>query len=170
MPSTSTGLHDTPFGIVLIAATPRGIGHLRFVEPGTEIEAEQELHIEWPQATLIPNSDSTEAIAHRLFTPNTPATPLTVLVKGTNFQIQVWRALLTIPPGSLTTYKAIAQAIQKTNATRAVGTAIGRNPIAYLIPCHRVIRESGDLGGYRWGLTRKAAILGWEATHHAPQA
>lgn len=162
------GLHDTPFGTALIATTPRGICHLRFIEPGTETEAETELRTEWPQAPLILDPSSTEAIAHRLFTLNVPSTPLTVLVKGTNFQIQVWRALLTLPPGSLTTYKAIAQTIQKPTATRAVGTAIGRNPIAYLIPCHRVIRESGDLGGYRWGLTRKAAILGWEASHHSP--
>lgn len=88
-------------------------------------------------------------------------------VKGTNFQIQVWRALLHIPFGNLTTYQKLAQAIGRPTAARAIGNAVGANPVSYLIPCHRVIRGSGALGGYRWGLERKTAILGWEASHNA---
>lgn len=162
------GIHMTPFGRSLIGTTARGLCYLQFVDFEDKGDAIQALRAEWLHATLIQDLDSTGAIAQRLFDPTAPATPLTVLVKGTNFQIQVWRALLSIPPGSLTTYRAIAQAIQRPTASRAVGTAIGRNPIAYLIPCHRVIRESGELGGYRWGLNRKVAMVGWEASRHAP--
>ncbi len=88
-----------------------------------------------------------------------------MLVQGTNFQIQVWRALLNIPFGELATYQTLAKAIARPTATRAIGNAVGKNPIAYLIPCHRVIRASGELGGYCWGIERKTALLGWEASH-----
>lgn len=86
-------------------------------------------------------------------------------MKGTNFQIQVWRALLNIPFGKLATYKTLAEAIARSTASRAIRNAVGKNPIAYLIPCHRVIRASGELGGYRWGIERKTTLLGWEASH-----
>jgi AraC family transcriptional regulator, regulatory protein of adaptative response / methylated-DNA-[protein]-cysteine methyltransferase len=162
------GFQATPFGRSLMGTTTRGLCYLQFVEVENETNAVQALHAEWPQARFIQDLDSTGTIAQRLFEPTTPASSLTVLVKGTNFQIQVWRALLAIPLGSLTTYRAIAQAIDRPTASRAVGTAIGRNSIAYLIPCHRVIRESGELGGYRWGTTRKFAMVGWEASRHAP--
>lgn len=160
------GIQATPFGRSLIGTTSRGLCYFQFVDSADETAAVLSLQAEWPQARLTPDLDSTGAIAQRLFQPTVSAAPLPVLVKGTNFQVQVWRALLAIPPGSLTTYRAIAQAIQRPTASRAVGSAIGRNPIAYLIPCHRVIRESGELGGYRWGLTRKVAMLGWEASRH----
>jgi AraC family transcriptional regulator of adaptative response/methylated-DNA-[protein]-cysteine methyltransferase len=93
--------------------------------------------------------------------------PITLLLKGTNFQIKVWRALLQIPPGTAATYGALAEAIDQPTAARAVANAVGKNPIAYLIPCHRVLRESGDFGGYRWGGARKQAIFGWEAARAA---
>jgi O-6-methylguanine DNA methyltransferase len=169
------GLHPTPFGQILLAtaasATVFRICHLRFVEPEAEAKAYQDLRVEWPQARLIADAGSTQAIAQQIFqpllhpmlAPEESLPTLTVLVRGTSFQIQVWRALLTLPPGSLSTYGAIAQQIQRPTAIRAVATAIGRNPIAYLIPCHRVVRASGELGGYRWGVDRKAAMLAWEA-------
>lgn len=166
------GIHPTPFGPVLIATTHRGICALRFLESPAIASATATLHSDWPQAQLIPAQAKTQAISNRLFpssllSPPSSLSPLTLHLKGTNFQIQVWRALLTIPPGHLTTYQTIANAIERPTATRAVGNAIGKNPIAYLIPCHRVIRETGHLGGYRWGLERKAAIVGWEAGRQA---
>jgi AraC family transcriptional regulator of adaptative response/methylated-DNA-[protein]-cysteine methyltransferase len=166
------GIHPTPFGPALIATTHRGICALRFLPSPAIANATAELHTDWPQAQLIPNQAKTQAISDRLFpssllSPPSSPPPLTLHLKGTNFQIQVWRALLAIPPGHLTTYQTIAKAIKRPTATRAVGNAIGKNPIAYLIPCHRVIRETGNLGGYRWGLERKAAIVGWEAGRQA---
>jgi AraC family transcriptional regulator of adaptative response/methylated-DNA-[protein]-cysteine methyltransferase len=169
------GIHETPFGKSLLATTTRGICNLYFLdkafldkttEPNATQLAAQLLAQRWRQATLIPDPCATQALNDRIFyrDPKISSQPLSLLVKGTNFQIQVWRALLHIPLGSLTTYQAIAQLIERPTAARAVGNAVGSNPIAYLIPCHRVIRESGELGGYHWGLERKSAILGWEAS------
>ena len=160
------GIHDTPFGEALIATTDRGICHLQFIEPNRKELAEQIVRESWVKADIISDCQATQALCQQIFEPDfARREPLTVLVKGTNFQIQVWQALLKIPFGELVTYQTIAQAIARPTATRAVGTAIGRNPIAYLIPCHRVIRASGELGGYRWGIERKAAILSWEANY-----
>ncbi|MBD0267222.1 MAG: methylated-DNA--[protein]-cysteine S-methyltransferase [Cyanobacteria bacterium Co-bin8] len=166
------GLHSTPFGTALIALTERGICSLKFLEELDRSIGEQQLRQEWPKARLIEDLAGTQAACDRIFSPTPPPfpTPLTVLVKGTNFQLQVWRALLSVPTGHLATYQAIATAIGRPTAARAVGTAIGSNAIAYLIPCHRVIRESGELGGYRWGCDRKAAILGWEASRQNLQS
>ncbi|HEY9888972.1 MAG TPA: methylated-DNA--[protein]-cysteine S-methyltransferase [Candidatus Obscuribacterales bacterium] len=160
------GLHDTRFGCALIATTDRGICHLQFCEPEGQAAAVARLQQQWPQATLHPDPSGTQPISDRLNAALTPpaAPPLSVLVQGTNFQVQVWRALLRLPGGSVTTYQAIAESIGKPQATRAVGTAIGANPVAYFIPCHRVIRRTGALGGYRWGLARKSALLAWEAS------
>jgi AraC family transcriptional regulator, regulatory protein of adaptative response / methylated-DNA-[protein]-cysteine methyltransferase len=156
------GIHDTPFGKALLATTVRGICHLSFLDAAS---AEELLRRSWVNAELIPDPQMTQPLHESIFNTvkNTDRQPLTLLVKGTNFQIQVWRALLQVPFGGITTYQTIAQRIDRPTATRAVGTAIGSNSIAYLIPCHRVIRESGALGGYRWGLERKSAMLGWEA-------
>lgn len=161
------GLHSSPFGPVLIATTPRGVCGLQFLETLDQTVAEAMLRQPWPQATLRFDPVQTQPICDRLCHPLHPSNgqPLTVLVKGTNFQIQVWRALLALPWGGLSTYQDIAQRIGNPKAVRAVGGAIGANPVAYFIPCHRVIRASGDLGGYRWGLARKLTLLGWEATH-----
>jgi AraC family transcriptional regulator of adaptative response/methylated-DNA-[protein]-cysteine methyltransferase len=159
------GIHPTPFGLALIALTHRGICSLRFL--ATADNGRQDLQVEWPNAKLILDTETTQPVCDRIFTPlTTPPKPLIVHVKGTNFQLQVWRSLLRIPPGGLTSYGTLAEAIGRPKATRAVGTAVGRNPVAYLIPCHRVLRASGELGGYRWGCDRKAALLGWEAGHY----
>lgn len=162
------GIHNTPFGKAWVAATERGICNLQFLESTESNGAttEQRLRETWPNARWIEDTAGTQAVCDRIFSASRlspSASPLTVLVKGTNFQIQVWRALLNVPFGHLTTYQSIATAIGRPTAVRAVGTAIGSNAIAYLIPCHRIIRGSGDLSGYRWGCDRKAAILGWEA-------
>ncbi|WP_017326779.1 methylated-DNA--[protein]-cysteine S-methyltransferase [Synechococcus sp. PCC 7336] len=159
------GIHPTPFGQAAIATTDRGICKLSFLGDRAPTEAEQLLQREWSQAEIVYDRQSTQAIADSIFDLGQlgQQKPLTLLVKGTNFQLQVWRALLKIPFGSLATYQTIANAIDRPTATRAIGNAVGHNPIAYLIPCHRVIRASGALSGYRWGVDRKAALLGWEA-------
>ena len=157
------GVHDTPFGLSLIAVTARGICGLRFM--GERGSAVARLRHDWPHAELQQDPSGTADLAKRIFQPIAlrPPQPLALLVKGTNFQLQVWRALLEVRFGNVTTYGTIAADIGYAAAARAVGNAIGSNPIAYLIPCHRVIRESGAFGNYRWGENRKAAILGWEA-------
>ena len=101
---------------------------------------------------------------------NRPKSPVAVLVKGTNLQVQVWRALLALPSGAVTSYASLAQQVGRQSAVRAVANAVGANPVAWLIPCHRVIRSTGELGGYRWGLERKRLLLGWESAHGADQA
>ncbi len=163
------GIHETPFGFALIATTTRGICNLHFLEEAQEESVIQLLRQQWGKAELTRDQLKTEGLCDRIF-PN-PAIPnhsiqepLMVVVKGTNFQIQVWRALLNLPFGTLTTYQKLAANLQKPTAARAIGNAVGKNPIGYLIPCHRVIRESGELGGYRWGIDRKAALLEWEAS------
>lgn len=155
------GVHPTPFGDALIAASARGICKLHFLAPGDRPSSL--LRAECPRATLVADAASTAPLVAAIFHAARPAGPLALWVKGSNFQIQVWRALLAIPSGRLASYRAIAQGIGRPHAARAVGNAIAANPLAYLIPCHRVIRESGALGGYRWGLARKAAIQGWES-------
>ncbi len=152
------GIHDTPFGKALIATTLRGICHLQF-----DVD-EQALQAEWANAEIVLDPQATQPLCDLIFNPGSYNERLTVWVKGTNFQVQVWRALLTIPFGEMTTYHRLAEQIGRPTAARAVGNAVSKNSIGYLIPCHRVIRESGELGGYRWGAERKTAILGWEAS------
>jgi len=168
------GSHDTPFGKALIATTARGICNLHFLDPTDGLTAEQILRRSWSNAEIIYDPETTQVLQNIIFdlsisrSISSAPKSLTVLVKGTNFQIQVWRALLKVPFGEITTYQSVAEMIGRPTATRAVGTAIGHNSIGYLIPCHRVIRASGELGGYRWGLERKTAILGWEASRTSP--
>jgi len=159
------GLHGTRFGTALIATTDRGICNLQFCESDAPNRAHDWLQAQWPQASLHQAPEHTQPISDRLHQAlgNRPPQPLSLLVKGTNFQTQVWRALLDLPLGSLATYQDIANRVGNPQAARAVGTAIGANPVGYLIPCHRVIRATGELGGYRWGQLRKTAMLGWEA-------
>jgi len=156
-------VHETPFGRALIATTARGICGLRFIDD--ERAGIERLRRQWPGAELRPSPAATAPVAERLFGPlaSRSGGALALLVKGSNFQVKVWRALLDLPFGSLVTYGSIATRIGAPSTARAVGTAVGANPVAWLIPCHRVIRESGALGGYRWGVERKAAMLGWEA-------
>ncbi len=160
------GLHDTPFGKTLIATTARGVCNIHFIDTTDQASAVQFLKQSWPRARITSDISTTQPLCSSIFNTATSREkkPLTLLIKGTNFQVQVWRALLQLPFGSLTTYKTIADMINRPTATRAVGTAIGKNPIGYLIPCHRVIRSNGELGGYLWGLSRKLSILGWEAS------
>lgn len=159
------GIHDSPFDKYLLATTSRGICNLHFLDKSDKQTAEQTLRQSWGNAEIIYDPQTTQPLHDLIFNPDTfiDRKPLTLLVKGTNFQIQVWRALLRVPFGGIATYQNIASLIDRPTAARAVGNAVGNNPLAYLIPCHRVIRESGELGGYRWGKERKAAILAWEA-------
>lgn len=161
------GVHESPFGAALIALTARGICGLHFVERASEGLAR--LRQDWPGAELRRDPAATAPVSERLFGPlsSRPGRALAILVKGSNFQVKVWRALLELPFGSLATYGDVSARIGAPGSARAVGTAIGANPVAWLIPCHRVIRESGVLGGYRWGAERKAAMLGWEAARSA---
>ena len=161
------GVHESPFGPALLAMTERGVCGLRFVEGDREGAAW--LRRNWPEAGLRHDEAGTAPVVEQIFQPLTVGTtrPLALLVKGSNFQVKVWRALLELPLGSLTSYGQIAARIGAPGSARAVGGAVGANPIAWLIPCHRVIRETGLLGGYRWGPDRKAAMLGWEAARCA---
>ena len=158
------GIHQTIFGDCLIAATDRGICKLAFVDAGDIDEELSTLQRQWPEAKISEDQQRTADIAKVIFHSDQNANrPISLQVRGTNFQVMVWRALMQIPQGRLQSYSSIAEAIGKPSATRAVGTAIGANPIAFLIPCHRVVRQSGAIGGYRWGVTRKHAIHTWES-------
>lgn len=161
----SYGVHQSPFGECLIAMTSRGICNLRFLDKTSE-DAENLLRLEWSKAEIIQNEQATKEICDRIFTHIITNQPLVLFVKGTNFQIQVWRALLRVPFAGLATYQSLANAIGRPTASRAVGNALGNNPVGYLIPCHRVLRETGELGGFRWGLERKKVLLGWEASQN----
>jgi AraC family transcriptional regulator of adaptative response/methylated-DNA-[protein]-cysteine methyltransferase len=165
------GMHDTPFGDCLIAVTDRGVCALGFL--GAESDAVDDLRDRWPNATLRESPAATEPYAAAIFgdeDARAGAPPLRLHVRGTNFQLKVWEALLRIPAGRVSTYEEIAEAIGSPTATRAVGAAVGANPVAYLIPCHRVIRKTGAFGEYRWGAARKRAMLGWEAARTAEVA
>ena len=160
------GIHDTPFGPCLIAVTERGITDLRFLGSGDTPESVLgTLRTEWPEAICTPDMSGTLPYIKKLFYTQDAPSPLPVLMRGTNFQIKVWEALLRIPSGRIISYDDVARAIGQPTASRAVGTAIGSNRIAYLIPCHRVLQKSGGLGGYRWGTPRKQAMLAREAGH-----
>ncbi|WKZ42223.1 MAG: methylated-DNA--[protein]-cysteine S-methyltransferase [Anaerolineales bacterium] len=152
------GIHPTPFGKCLIATTERGICHLGFVEGGEGTSIDH-LADHWKQAVMIEDYRATAPLVTRIFSSGMPDTPLKLHLRGTNFQIKVWEALLNIPAGAVTTYEHIAAQIGRPKAVRAVGAAVGDNPIAYLIPCHRVIRKSGEFGNYMYGSARKKAIL-----------
>lgn len=159
------GIHLTPFGECLIATTPRGICNLHFLDTTSKDEIEQAFRLEWANADIKQDQRVTQEICDRIFEPVAANNePLVLYVKGTNFQIQVWRALLSVPFAGITTYQGLATVMGRPTAARAVGNAVGNNPVGYLIPCHRVIRESGEFGGFRWGLERKAVLLGWEAS------
>ena len=157
------GTHPTPFGDAFVATTPRGVCGLSFLDDHDVTESIARLSTQWPQARLLENGDATQRILTTMFAPTKRSPPLSLHVTGTNFQVNVWRALLELPPGALASYSWVAERIGATGSARAVGRAVGSNPVAFLIPCHRVIQQSGDLGGYRWGLTRKRAIYAWEA-------
>jgi len=154
------GIHLTPFGKCLIGLTERGICHLGFVQT-SEGDAIDNLIADWKEAKMIEDYKATASLVGPIFDLqfNTRIKPLTLHLRGTNFQLKVWEALLQIPAGSVSTYEGIASRIGNPSATRAVGTAVGHNPIAVLIPCHRVIRKVGEFGNYRYGALRKKALL-----------
>ncbi len=161
------GFHHTPFGQCLLATTSRGICGLHFVQGADLSTALGRLVDDWPRAGLVRDESQTQPLADRIFSlaPTDQSRPFHLLLKGTNFQINVWQALLAIPPGAVVSYRDVAAYLGKPNATRAAANAIARNPIGYLIPCHRVISKAGETHRYRWGAARKKAILAWEAGH-----
>ena len=155
------GFHQTPFGECFIALTEKGICALSFVDETNKEQTFQAFMDKWQAAKLVLNTVYTEGVVQKVFDP-TATDKIHVWIQGTNFQLKVWEALLKIPQGSVSTYQKIAESVHNPKAVRAVGTAIGNNPIAFLIPCHRVIKSTGVIGEYHWGNTRKKAILGWE--------
>lgn len=158
------GVHSSPFGVVFLAATQRGICRLSFISPEEQEVELQALVKKWPNVELNENQDLIAGMVDSVFAVDGHIDrPLSLCVSGTNFQVNVWRALLQIPSGTLLSYNQVARLVGKPRSARAVGLAVGANPIAFLIPCHRVIRQSGELGGYRWGVTRKHAIHAWES-------
>jgi len=160
-------VHSTPFGNVFIAVTPRGICKVAFLERQEGDEHLAELYRKWPHAAIHENHENTLAVIQAMFGGNRkPDRPLSLHVAGTNFQTSVWKALLQIPPGRVVSYAEVAEAIGHPRAARAVGHAVGANPVAFLIPCHRVIQQSGRLGGYHWGETRMHAIHAWESARY----
>jgi AraC family transcriptional regulator of adaptative response/methylated-DNA-[protein]-cysteine methyltransferase len=159
------GIHDSPFGRCLLATTDRGICALRFAT-GSDERLVRELRDEWPGAELVSDKSRTKAYADRIFGHERVGEPLPVMVRGTNFQVRVWEALLRIPSGQLASYADVAAAVGAPKASRAVGSAVAANPVGFLIPCHRVIRQSGIIGDYRWGTARKKAMLAWESANN----
>ncbi|HWD91003.1 MAG TPA: methylated-DNA--[protein]-cysteine S-methyltransferase [Verrucomicrobiae bacterium] len=158
------GFAETPFGTCLLAESPRGICHLAFIEPEDKEAAWNELHENWPNARLRRNDSASAKIAAQIFSraPRRSGPALRAFVQGTPFQLRVWRALMQIPAGRLSTYGRLAEKLGQPTAARAVGSAVGANSLAYIIPCHRVIRETGVIGEYRWGGIRKRALVAWE--------
>jgi len=167
------GFHPSPFGECLLSVTDRGICGLAFLQEGDREKALEDLKNKWKQAKFCENPDYTRSLVHRIFfslpqarraaSEQEKTAPLSLFLKGTNFQIKVWEALLKIPPGAVLSYEDIAIHMGKPGASRAVGHAIAQNPIGFIIPCHRVIQKIGLVGDYHWGTARKKAILGWEA-------
>jgi AraC family transcriptional regulator of adaptative response/methylated-DNA-[protein]-cysteine methyltransferase len=159
------GYHPTPFGEAIVVATPRGLAGLGFVDDGARDAALADMCRRWPNANFARNDAATADYAARVFSREAwrPDQPLRVVMIGTDFELRVWETLLRIPFGRAATYSDIARQIGRPKAARAVGAAVGRNPISFVVPCHRVIGRSGALTGYHWGLTRKRAILGWES-------
>lgn len=159
------GFHISPFGVALVMVTDKGLAGLSFNDPGEERVAFADMSGRWPNATYVESLADTAPYAARIFDPARwrSEEPLRVVLIGTDFQLRVWEALLRIPMGRACTYSAIAAEIGKPAASRAVGAAVGANPISFVVPCHRALGKSGALTGYHWGLTRKRAILGWEA-------
>src|SRR5471030_2445548 len=159
------GFHPCPFGMALVMITPRGLAGLALADAGKERKALSDMRSRWPKARYVEDFAATAATARRIFDSTLwrPEQPLRVVLIGTDFEVRVWEKLLTIPMGALTTYSDLAARAGSPKAARAVGAAVGKNPICFVVPCHRVIGKNGDVTGYHWGITRKRAMLGWEA-------
>ncbi len=164
------GVHPTPFGEMFVAVTPRGICRAGFADFTPIDEQLSDLRKSWPLASLTRSEPATRPVIDAMFAAAKAGKqgPLSIHVAGTNFQVAVWRALLRIPEGAVVSYARIARSLDHPGASRAVGNAIGANPVAFLIPCHRVIQQSGALGGYRWGPAKKQLIQLWERARAAP--
>ncbi len=158
------GFHPSPFGTALVMVTKRGLCGLAFADPGKESAALKDMRARWKNARYAEDSAATADIAARIFQSERwkPDTPLRVVLIGTDFEVRVWETLLKVPLGRAATYSDVARRIGKANAPRAVGAAVGKNPISFVVPCHRIVGSNGALTGYHWGLTRKRAMLGWE--------
>ena len=159
------GCHPSPFGTAIVMNTPRGLAGLALADAGKENAALADMRSRWPKARYVEDAAATAPTARRIFDSSLwrKDQPLRVVLIGTDFEIRVWEKLLSIPMGRLTTYSDLAAKAGAPKSARAVGAAVGKNPICFVVPCHRVIGKSGDITGYHWGLTRKRAILGWEA-------
>jgi AraC family transcriptional regulator of adaptative response/methylated-DNA-[protein]-cysteine methyltransferase len=159
------GYHPSPFGTALVMTTPRGLAGLALADPGKERAALRDMTSRWPKARYVEDFAATAATARRIFDPSLwrRDQPLRVVLIGTDFEVRVWERLLEVPMGRLISYSDLAARAGTPRAARAVGAAVGRNPVCFVVPCHRVVGKSGELTGYHWGLTRKRAMLGWEA-------
>jgi AraC family transcriptional regulator of adaptative response/methylated-DNA-[protein]-cysteine methyltransferase len=161
----SYGFHPSPFGTALVMATERGLAGLAFADPGEDKAALADMQRRWPRASYVEDAARTAPLARRVFDQEhwRADQPLRVVLIGTDWEVRVWEALLKVPMGRLTTYSDIAAKVCTPAAARAVGAAVGKNPVCFVVPCHRVVGKSGALTGYHWGITRKQAMLGWEA-------
>jgi len=159
------GFHPSPFGMALVMTTPRGLAGLALADAGKERSALRDMKSRWPKAKYVEDFAATAPTARRIFDAALwrKDQPLRVVLIGTDFEVRVWERLLDVPMGQVTTYSDLAAKAGNPKAARAVGAAVGKNPICFVVPCHRVIGKSGELTGYHWGLTRKRAMLGWEA-------
>jgi AraC family transcriptional regulator, regulatory protein of adaptative response / methylated-DNA-[protein]-cysteine methyltransferase len=159
------GFHPSPFGTAIVIASERGLAGLAFADPGGEQASFADMRRRWPNAAYVEDHAGTAALAKRIFDPRLwrAEQPLRVVLIGTDFEVRVWETLLKIPMGCAVAYSDIATKISKPKASRAVGAAIGRNPVSFVVPCHRALGKGGALTGYHWGITRKQAMLGWEA-------
>lgn len=159
------GFHPSPFGAALVMVTERGLAGLAFNDPGDEQASLDDMTSRWPRARHIEDTAATAPVARRIFdsTQWRADRPLRIVLIGTDFQVRVWETLLKVPMGRTVTYSDIAAKVCTPAASRAVGAAVGRNPISFVVPCHRVVGKSGAITGYHWGITRKRAMLGWEA-------
>ncbi len=169
------GFHASPFGEALLIATDRGLAGLAFVDEDkgqTQQEALADMTQRWPKARFVPAPERTAVFAQQIFksSPSSRERPIRLVMIGTDFEVRVWETLLKIPMGRAVSYNDIARHLGQPTASRAVGSAVGRNPISFVVPCHRVLRGDGSLGGYHWGLTRKRALIGWETGRVAGRA
>src|SRR3954447_20646392 len=162
--TVSYGFPPSPFGTALVMTTERGLAGLAFADPGEEQAALADMRSRWPMANIVEDCAGTAPLAARVFDTSLwrANRPLRIVLIGTDFEVRVWETLLEIPLGRAMTYSAIAAKLGASKAARAVGAAVGKNPLSFVVPCHRVLGKSGDITGYHWGLTRKRAMLGWE--------
>ena len=159
------GFHPSPFGTAIVIASGRGLAGLAFADPGEEQASLADMQRRWPRASYVEDRDGTAALAQRIFDTKLwrADQPLRVVLIGTDFEVRVWETLLKIPMGRAVCYSDIATKINSPKASRAVGAAVGKNPVSFVVPCHRALGKGGALTGYHWGITRKQAMLGWEA-------